>query len=220
MAPGWLGRVLATLYVIWILNLTNFMDGIDGLAAVEVVTVSLGGALLYLVAAPGEMLWILPVALAMATLGFLMWNWPPASIFMGDVGSGFLGLMMAALSLQAAQAAPQLFWAWVILLGVFIVDATVTLGRRLLRGEPVYLAHRMHAYQHATAWWGAHQPVTCVVGAINVLWLLPFALLVAANRIDGVIGVVAAYVPLVAAALWLGAGRPGAFRARPSDAHV
>src|SRR5438552_3777123 len=146
---GWFGHAFAALYLVWLLNLTNFMDGIDGIAAVEAITVSLGGAVLYLVAVPGKSAWFTPLVLASATLGFLVWNWPPAKIFMGDVGSGFLGLMLAALSLQAGWVAPRFFWSWVILLGAFVVDTTVTLISRVVRGDRFYEAHRCHAYQHA-----------------------------------------------------------------------
>jgi Fuc2NAc and GlcNAc transferase len=204
----WLGHGLAALYLVWLLNLTNFMDGIDGIAGVEVITVSLGGALLYLVAVPGTRQWLSLVLLASATLGFLVWNWPPARIFMGDAGSGFLGLMLGALSLQAASFAPPLLWSWVILLGVFIVDATVTLVRRVTSGERFYEAHRSHAYQHAARRWGAHLPVIIAVGAINLLWLLPIALLVALGSMHPLLGVLIAYAPVVAAALWLKAGEP------------
>src|SRR5207247_5455610 len=99
----------------------NFMDGIDGIAAVECITVSFGGVLLYVLGAPGSLQWLVPLMLASACLGFLVWNWPPAKIFMGDVGSGFIGLMLAALSLQAARLSPRLFWSWIILLGIFVV---------------------------------------------------------------------------------------------------
>ncbi|MEX5669471.1 glycosyl transferase, partial [Pseudomonas neuropathica] len=83
--------------------------------------------------------------LGAAAAGFLYWNFPPAKIFMGDAGSGFLGIALGVLSIQGSWASPQLFWYWLILLGVFIVDATVTLVRRLLRRERPYEAHRSHA---------------------------------------------------------------------------
>src|SRR6266550_2960298 len=203
----WLRYVLAALYLVWVLNLTNFMDGIDGIAGVEAITVCLGGALLYLVTVPGTRQWLAPLILAAATLGFLVWNWPPARIFMGDAGSGFLGLMLAAFSLQAGWLAPTLFWSWLILLGAFVVDTTVTLFRRVVRGDRFYEAHRSHAYQHAAQRWRAHRPVTLAVGAINVCWLLPIALMVAVGSLDGVLGVSIAYAPIVAASLWLRAGK-------------
>ena len=207
LSSGWFGVGIAALYLVWMLNLTNFMDGIDGIAAIEAVTVCLGAVVLSGVAAPGRHLWIAPLALASATLGFLVWNWPPAKIFMGDAGSGFLGLMLAVLSLQAGWVVNRLFWCWVILLGVFVVDATVTLIRRMAQGERIYEAHRSHAYQHAAVRRGAHLPVTVAVGVINICWLLPVALTVALGWLDGFFGVLIAYAPLVVVAVRLKAGR-------------
>ena len=204
---GWVGYILAPLYLVWLLNLTNFMDGIDGIAGVETLTVCLFGAILYMVTVPGGKHWSAPLVLAAATLGFLVWNWPPAKIFMGDGGSGFIGLMLAALSLQAAWVAPSLFWSWLVLLGVFIVDATVTLILRVSQGQRFYEAHRSHAYQYAAQRIGAHLPVILLVGAINAVWLFPLAFLVARGSIDGLLGVAIAYIPLIAVALWLKAGR-------------
>lgn len=205
---GWFGHGLSALYLVWLLNLTNFMDGIDGIAGVEAITASFGGALLYVITVPGSPWWLVPIVLASATQGFLLWNWPPAKIFMGDTGSGFLGLMLAALSLQAGWVEPNLFWGWVILLGAFVVDATVTLLRRMARRDRFYEAHRSHAYQHAAQRWAAHRPVTLAFGLINLCWLLPVALLVAVGSLDGLLGVLIAYAPLLAAALWLRAGEP------------
>jgi Fuc2NAc and GlcNAc transferase len=205
---GWVGHALAVVYVMWLINLTNFMDGLDGITGTEVVTGCLGGALLIRIFGPAPNAWLAPCLLAMATSGFAIWNWPPAKIFLGDSGSGFLGLMLAMLSLEAAWLSPDFFWSWNILLGVFVVDATVTLIRRTVRGERIYEPHRTHAYQHAAHRLGAHKPVTLAVAVINVLWLLPLALLVAANILDGLTGLLIAYAPLTGAALWLGAGRP------------
>ncbi len=205
---GWLGFAFSTLYLVWMLNLTNFMDGIDGIAGVEVITVCLSAVFLSGIAAPGRQLWIGPLVLASATLGFLVWNWPPARIFMGDAGSGFLGLVLAALSLQAGWVANRLFWSWVILLGVFVVDATVTLITRVVHGERCYEAHRSHAYQHAAVRQGAHMPVTVAVGVINICWLFPVAFVVALGRLDGLVGVLVAYAPLAVTAILLRAGRP------------
>ena len=127
---------------------------------------------------------------------------------MGDAGSGFLGIVLGVLSLQAGWIAPELFWGWVILLGVFVVDATWTLLRRLLRGERVYEAHRSHAYQYASREFGRHLPVTLAVGAINLAWLLPIAAWVGLGGLDGLLGVAIAYAPLVGLALRFRAGEP------------
>ena len=207
---GWLGHALAAVYLVWLLNLYNFMDGIDGIASVEAICVCLGGALLHAVLGiagstqPTE--FVVPLLLAAAVAGFLFWNFPPARIFMGDAGSGFLGITLGILSLQAAWAAPQLLWSWLILLGVFVLDATWTLLRRLLRGDKVYEAHRSHAYQYASRQFGRHLPVTLAVLGINLLWLLPIALWVGLGGLDGLLGLVLAYLPLVVLAVKFKAG--------------
>jgi Fuc2NAc and GlcNAc transferase len=202
---GWLGNVLAAFYLVWLLNLYNFMDGIDGIASVEAICVCLGACLLYWVSGAADLIWA-PLLLAAAVAGFLFWNFPPARIFMGDAGSGFLGIVLGALSLQAAWASADMLWGWLILLGVFIVDATFTLFRRLLRGDKVYEAHRSHAYQYASRRFGSHLRVTSVVALINLLWLLPIALAVAQFGLDPSLGLILAYAPLVALAIKFRAG--------------
>jgi Fuc2NAc and GlcNAc transferase len=202
---GWVGTILALFYLVWMLNLYNFMDGIDGIASVEAICVCLGSCLLYWFGGFEELM-LMPLVLAMAVIGFLFWNFPPAKIFMGDAGSGFLGIALGILSLQAAWVSPSLLWAWLILLAVFIVDATLTLFRRLLRGEKIYEAHRSHAYQFASRQYGRHLPVTLMVLAINVFWLLPIAASVLFWGLEGVWGVFLAYVPLVFIALKFHAG--------------
>jgi Fuc2NAc and GlcNAc transferase len=203
---GWVGHALGVVWVVWLLNLYNFMDGIDGIAGVEAVTVCAGGALLFALSPAGASAWPVPLLLAAAVTGFLVWNFPRARIFMGDAGSGFVGLMLGIFSVQAAQVAPELFWAWVILLGAFVVDATLTLLRRVRRGERFYAAHRSHAYQYASRRYGGHARVALAFGAINLGWLLPVAWAVAAGLLDGVVGVLIAYGPLVWLALRFKAG--------------
>jgi Fuc2NAc and GlcNAc transferase len=193
---GVAGSVLAAVFLVWLLNLYNFMDGIDGIAGIEAITVALPGAALWWLAA-GSTDAVAPVLVAAAALGFLLWNFPPARIFMGDAGSGFLGIVLGVLAVWSAHQQPQLFWSWVILLGAFIVDATVTLLRRLYRRERVYEAHRSHAYQYASRLHGEHRVVTLAVGAINLLWLAPLAALVGFGLLDGLVGLAIAYAPLV-----------------------
>jgi Fuc2NAc and GlcNAc transferase len=203
---GWLGHLLALLYLVWLLNLYNFMDGIDGIASIEAITICLGACLLYVLAGVPDLVPV-PLVLAAAVAGFLFWNFPPARIFMGDAGSGFLGISLGVLSLQAAWVSPGLFCAWLILLGVFIVDATLTLLRRLIRGDKVYEAHRSHAYQYASRHFGRHLPVTLAVLAINLFWLLPLAAMVAMGWLDGGVGVSIAWPPLILLALRFHAGK-------------
>lgn len=203
---AWAGYVFGSFYLVWLLNLYNFMDGIDGLASMEAIFACLGGALLYVVSGYIEFVWG-PIALALAVAGFLYWNFPPARIFMGDAGSGFLGITLGLLSLQAAWVNPALLWGWLILLGVFIVDATCTLVVRLVKGEQVHVAHRSHAYQYASRQFGGHLPITLSVLGINLIWLLPIAILVAVGSLDGFFGLLIAYVPLILLALRFKAGQ-------------
>lgn len=202
---GWVGYLLAAVYLVWLLNLYNFMDGIDGIASVEAVSVCIGACLVYWLSGESELV-STPLLLIAAVSGFLYWNFPPARIFMGDAGSGFLGLILGILSLQAALVSPHLIWVWLILLGVFIVDATFTLLRRFIRGDKIYEAHRSHAYQYASRHFKGHLPVTLAIAAINTLWLLPIAICVGVFGLDGILGLVIAYFPLVFLAVKFNAG--------------
>jgi len=205
---GLWGSVLAWLFLLWLLNLFNFMDGIDGIAATQAIFVLVAGALCQWLAGSQLDLALLALLLAATCAGFLCLNWPPARIFMGDSGSAFLGFAIAAMALYSAHGETPLFWCWVLLMGVFVVDATLTLCRRVWRGEKPWEAHRSHAYQHASRRYGAHRTVTLAVLAINVFWLLPLALLVSTGYLDGAFATCIAYAPLLLIAFKLHAGRP------------
>ncbi|PCR95181.1 glycosyl transferase [Pseudomonas fluorescens] len=202
---GWSGAVIAAIYLVWMLNLYNFMDGIDGIASVEAISACAGACLLYALDGQPVLIWV-PLLLSLAVAGFLIWNFPPARIFMGDAGSGFLGIILGGISLAAASVDSRWFWVWNILLGVFIVDATFTLLRRLVRGDKVYEAHRSHAYQYASRLYGKHLPVTLGVLLINVFWLLPVAFSVVYFDVDGAAALTIAYVPLLLIAIKYRAG--------------
>jgi len=192
-------NVLALFALVWVLNLFNFMDGIDGIAGVEVTTTTLTAGLILFVVFGFQEAAYLHFFLAASALGFLCLNFPPAKIFMGDAGSGFLGLNLGMLMLFSASLDQKMLWVWLILLGVFIVDASFTLARRLLRGDKVYEAHRSHAYQWASRRLGSHRPVTLFVLVLNLFWLGPLALYVALDKLDGLLATLIAYGPL----LWI-----------------
>lgn len=202
----WLGGFVLVLVVVWALNLFNFMDGIDGLAAGEAASVAAGAALL--LAWQGSIMEMqLLLLLTAACLGFLVWNWPPARIFMGDVGSGFLGFVLAAMALRTSLFSDLLpLSCWLILPGVFLADATFTLLRRMARRQRWYDAHRSHAYQQAVAHYGSHRAVTVAVMAINLFWLLPLsALCVILPGFDAPL-VILAYLPLLGLVVKFNAG--------------
>ena len=122
-------------------------------------------------------------------------------------GSGFLGLMLGGLSLQAAVERPIFIWCWLVLLGIFVVDSTTSLIQRILDGERIYEAHRSHAYQRAAIMFGGHRVVTLAVIGIDLIWLLPWAVMIAVDWVPGIVGLVIAYIPLVVVALLLSAGK-------------
>jgi len=168
-------QLMAGLACLWFLNLFNFMDGIDGIAAMEAIFISTAAAMLLArLDAPVELIWSW-IALVGACAGFLGHNWPPARIFMGDTGSGFLGFVIAVLLVASTQVSGFSLWVAIILVTVFGADATVTLVRRMLRGEKWHRPHRSHAYQRLSRRWGSHLRVTSLYCAINCLVVLPAA---------------------------------------------
>jgi Fuc2NAc and GlcNAc transferase len=141
---GLAGNLVVMAGMVWLTNLYNFMDGADGFAALEAVMVALGGAILMPV--NGEALY-LALLLAAAVLGFFYWNRPPASVFMGDVGSCFIGFYFGVLVIDAKTSAGMPMTVWVIMLGAFVTDATLTITWRMLSGRRWTERHQTHAYQ-------------------------------------------------------------------------
>lgn len=198
--------ILLAFVVAWSVNLYNFMDGIDGLAGIEAVTVSLGaGFLLYFSGETGGFLPLL-LLLAASVLGFLMLNWPPARIFMGDGCSGFLGFFFAIMALLTAQSTVLTLWAWLILLGVFVVDSGITLLTRICLRKKIYEAHRSHAYQILARRLQSHKKVTFAVLAVNVLWLFPWAFCATSWPGYGLLITFLSYIPLILVCLMVKAG--------------
>ena len=159
-------RFLSALLWIWFVNLFNFMDGIDGISGVETMTIGGGLFAVTLLAGAGLGAGALGLLVAGAALGFLRWNWPPAKVFLGDVGSVPLGFLLGWLLLELA--AGGLWSAALILPLYYLADASITLGRRAINGERVWQAHRSHFYQRAAAAVGNHKPVTVSVALTNV----------------------------------------------------
>lgn len=257
---------------VWWINLYNFMDGIDGIAASQALFMLLGAVLLRSLVplspdaaaaggkaaacllsgvvppqagqllAPGGLFECirlehlmtdpsstLSLILAASVTGFLFWNWAPARIFMGDAGSLFLGYVLMAIA-----GAETVLWlreyhqaiatgvnpgspahvvygvppaSWLILGSVFIIDATVTLVRRILSGQRVGDPHRSHVYQRLSRRFGSHARATLVYCLINVLWLLPLAAIARLQPGLGMSMLLLAWAPLVLLAWALGAGR-------------
>lgn len=159
---------LTLLFMVWFINLYNFMDGIDGIAGVESLTGGLTLAVWFRLSGQVE-LSLICLTVAGATLGFLFYNWSPAKIFLGDTGSVTLGGFFVIMGLIGANEAGISVLAFMLLFGVFIFDATVTLARRWWRGEKLSQAHRSHFYQHAVQKGYTHAQVSTSVLALNII---------------------------------------------------
>lgn len=191
------GYVFGFLSLLWLMNLYNFMDGIDGIAVGEAIFV-LGGAW-----AIGDRLPMPVLLLLVVCIGFALINWPKAKVFMGDAGASFLGLALGVLTLAEVGVS---VWAWVILLGWFLTDASLTICVRAVRGEPIHEAHNLHAYQHLARRFGAPQALYGVM-VVNVLWLLPIAWAAELHPDFAAWLLPIAFAPLLIGQLAIGAGR-------------
>lgn len=213
---------------VWWINLFNFMDGIDGLAASQGLFMVVAAALLLWIFGSGEPdvegVFLLLVMLAAVLFGFLMHNWPPARIFMGDVGSTWLAFMIFTLALLAMSNGHLSLITWLVLAAVFVVDATVTLVSRMLRGEPWRTAHSTHAYQRLCRRWqgekkAGHRMVTLLFTGINLVYIFPLACASQALPDWSVAWATLAYLPLTIAAACLGARLSEENRQAPEYIH-
>jgi Fuc2NAc and GlcNAc transferase len=171
---GMPGIVLGIVVLLWGISAYNFMDGIDGMAGSGAIFISLAmGSFLSLEGEQG--FGGLCFLLAAACGGFIWFNWPPAKLFMGDAGSGFLGYVFGVLMFATVREVPALLWVWLITMGYFITDTTTTLLLRIRYVKKFYGTHRFHAYQSLARRTGSHVRVTSGVLLVELLWLLPLA---------------------------------------------
>lgn len=198
--------VMGIFALVWLLNLYNFMDGIDGIATAELLFVNVM-SLFLVINSNDQLIGLISSILLFSGAGFLVWNWPPAKIFLGDVGSNFIGFVLGIVALISMKYEIFTVWTWFILLGVFVVDTAVTLIVRILRGDNWYEGHASHAYQNAARRYKSHAKVTIRVIGVNCLWLAPMAWLSVQRPVSGPLLCLIALSPLVFLALKLEAGK-------------
>jgi len=169
-----IGILIIVLGLVWVTNLYNFMDGTDAFAAIQAICTGVMSGILFL-SSGVQGLAILCFVIALATSGFLYWNWPPAKIFMGDVGSCLIGFSFGLLALLGEKNGTLPILVWFILLALFICDATFTLFMRIMKKEKWYSAHRSHAYQRLVQMGISHARLAIYLLLINVTILWPMA---------------------------------------------
>ena len=197
---GWLGLPITFVWIVGLTNAYNFMDGIDGIAGGQAVVAGVGwGALGWLTGQP--LIGLMGVTLAAASLGFLGHNWPPARIFMGDVGSEFLGFTFAVLAVAASQRGPRLALVGILFVWPFVFDATFTFLRRLKNAENVFAAHRSHLYQRLVIAGYSHRFVTLLY-----MSLAAWGAILGLTWSRGIVGsetVIVVTIPLLCLGLWM-----------------
>lgn len=199
LALGFAGPLVAFFWLVGLTNAYNFMDGIDGIAGSQAVVAGLAWAVLGWTTGADQIA-VAGLAVAAASAGFLFHNWPPARIFMGDVGSAFIGLVLATLAVAGAEADPRLAFAGVLPVWPFVFDASFTFVRRALRHENVFEAHRSHLYQRLVILGHSHRSVT----VLYALLALPGAVLAVLWVLGQPIAayLIAILIPAGAAGLW------------------
>lgn len=167
----WLGFVLSFLWIVGLTNAFNFMDGIDGIAGAQAVV---AGASWLMIGFFLDLPAVAFVALLVtgSSLGFLYHNWAPARVFMGDVGSAFLGFSFAVIPILALRADPGLLVSGTLVVGLFVFDTSLTFLSRLMRGERVFSAHRSHLYQRLVRLGSSHAAVSLMYAALAAVLTL------------------------------------------------
>lgn len=205
---GWALAAIVVIVGLWWLNLFNFMDGIDGIAAAQAILVLLGATTIWLMTDTESLdrppFWLALVTAA-AAFGFLLRNWPPARIFMGDAGSNSLAVVIFGIAVTTVAADALSYATWLVLPSAFIADATVTLARRSIRGERLWKAHRRHAYQQLSRSWG-HRAVTMLYCCLTVCWSTPMAFLCQLNADWPWAYMIVAYLPVTLFVILVGGG--------------
>lgn len=173
---GWFYLGILAVALAWLVNAFNFMDGIDGIAALQCALVAAALALLAVLNGADAAYVTVAFSLAGAYTAFLFFNWPPARVFMGDAGSLFAGFCLGWLGLWGVVEAYIGMVPWLLLMSPFLLDTALTLALRVLRRERLTEAHSQHVYQRLARRFDSHQRVDFALCALQCLWLIPLSL--------------------------------------------
>jgi len=192
----WAGYLIAVPAFVWFYNLNNFIDGIDGMAISAAIYCSLAASFI-LHFAHADQLAVLLLMLAVASTGFLVFNWPKAKLFLGESGSAYISYFFSVIILLSLHTSDITIWVWLIIFGYYVADTTATNLTRALTLPKWYLPHRSHAYQNLARCWNSHLKMLLLVLTIDTLWLFPLALLAFYNPGYAWLFAVVAYCPLL-----------------------
>ncbi|CAN5597502.1 glycosyltransferase family 4 protein [soil metagenome] len=209
-AGGWIPALLVVFWLVTLTNAFNFMDGIDGIAGAQALVAGTGWAAIGLLIGMPQPA-ALGLLLAAAGAGFLLHNWQPAKVFMGDAGSGFFGFLFAALPLLAPAGSGFAWWCAVLLMWPFLFDTGFTLLRRIRRGENLLSAHRSHIYQRLVLTGRSHRHVALVYAGLALLGAMGAVSLATGTRL-ALLASVSAIVSAAALVWWNLASREDASR--------
>jgi Fuc2NAc and GlcNAc transferase len=229
LLPDSIRLIFGVIFLIWLTNLYNFMDGIDGIATIQGIFILLSYLILFLIFEPvnssddlAKFFTLSIIILTASLFGFLFYNFPSASIFMGDVGSSFLGFFLGTLGIFAAVNNWITFWTLLIIWSIFINDSTITLLVRIYNKEKWYQAHRSHTYQKLTTYifnnikeqhekeisrTKAHRVVCGIFLLTNIFWVLPLSIISIKYYEYGFIINLVCFFPLIITSIIAGAGK-------------
>jgi Fuc2NAc and GlcNAc transferase len=202
--PFWASLILCCFLLVWMMNLYNFMDGIDGMAASGTIFACFALVVTLILTSGFSSLVIILSLLLSSCLGFLIYNWPPASIFMGDAGSIFLGYFFGSLIIISLIEGDISLWTWVIVFSYFFGDTNVTIIMRLILSKKWYKPHRSHGYQNLARILDNHKKVTVGVQVYNVFYILPLAVFSVVMPLWAAFFSILAIAPVIFFTLWFG----------------
>lgn len=197
--PLWIDLFLSWLVLVWLMNLYNFVDGIDGLAGSGAVYICAMAIVALALGTTDRSLVGVFALLAVCACGFLVFNWPPATVFMGDAGSLFLGYVFGALMARTITTHEVGAWTWLVVLGYMAGDTSTTTVLRMMTFKQFYRPHRSHAYQNLARIWGSHMKVVRGILLYQLLWLGPLAVW---SILQPATAWLAAMLGLIPAVLW------------------
>ncbi len=194
---GWFGAFIAVFALVWFYNLFNFIDGIDGMAISAVIFTSTTMATFFYLHHDVE-LSLLLLILGCANIGLLIFNWPPARVFLGESGSSFNSFMLSAIILASLWKPTPMLWVWLIVFAYYFTDTTMTTCTRMIKYPKTwYHPHRSHAYQNLARISDNHLKILSLVWAVNLVWLLPLAIAAYCFPQWGGLLCLLAYIPLI-----------------------